>query len=50
MIDPEGRRARADLYNRLDPDRKFQAIGYDYLLDEEGIELQPIEPGRDFVS
>jgi SAM-dependent methyltransferase len=49
MIDPEERQARADLYNRLDPERKFQAIGYDYLVDEDGIELQPIEPGRDFI-
>lgn len=49
MIEPEGRQARADLYNRLDPDREYQAIGYDYLVDEEGIELRSVEPGRDFV-
>jgi SAM-dependent methyltransferase len=49
MIEPEGRQARADLYNRLDPDREYQAIGYDYLVDEEGIELRPVEPGRHFV-
>jgi SAM-dependent methyltransferase len=49
MIRPEDRRARADLYNRLDPDREYQAIGYDYLVDETGIELQPLEPGRDFL-
>lgn len=49
MIEPEDRQARADLYNRLDPDRRFQSIGYDYLVDEDGIELQPIEPGRDFL-
>lgn len=49
MIDPEERQARADLYNRLDPERKFQAIGYDYLVDEEGIQLEPVDPSRDFV-
>lgn len=49
MIEPEARQARADLYNRLDPERQFQAIGYDYLVDEEGIELRPVEPGRDFL-
>ncbi len=49
MIRPEDRQARADLYNRLDPDREFQAIGYDYLVDEEGIELRAVEPGRDFI-
>jgi SAM-dependent methyltransferase len=48
MIRPEDRQARADLYNRLDPDRAFQAIGYDYLVDEEGIVLEPIEPGRGY--
>lgn len=49
MIDPAARQARADLYNRLDPDHTYQAIGYDYLVDDEGIELQSIEPGRGFV-
>ena len=49
MIEPEDRQARADLYNRIDPDRKYQAIGYDYLVDEEGIQLERVEPGRDFI-
>ncbi|HEX2096707.1 MAG TPA: methyltransferase domain-containing protein [Solirubrobacterales bacterium] len=49
MIRAEDRQARADLYNRLDPEREYQAIGYDYLIDEEGIELEPVDPARDFV-
>jgi hypothetical protein len=48
MVRPEDRQARVDLYNRLDPDRELQAIGYDYLVDEEGIRLEPLEPGREY--
>jgi hypothetical protein len=42
MIAPARRQARRDLYKHLDPDQKLQAIGYDYLADEEGIELENI--------
>jgi Glycosyl transferase family 2 len=49
MITPADRRARLERYHRIDPDRVWQPIGYDYLLDEEGIELQELEPGRDYV-
>jgi hypothetical protein len=49
MIGESDRRARMERYKRLDPDREWQEIGYDYLLDEEGIELEPVEPGRDFI-
>ena len=48
MITPERRRARRDLYNYLDPDRRFQAIGYDYLMDEEGLMLELIPEGRTY--
>lgn len=48
MLTPERRRARRDLYNHLDPDRQIQAMGYDYLADEEGLELEAIPFGRDF--
>jgi hypothetical protein len=48
MISPERRRARAALYNRLDPERRFQPIGYDYLADDEGAVLETIPPGRDY--
>ncbi len=48
MLTPERRRARAALYNRLDPERRMQPIGYDYLADDEGAVLEPIPPGRDY--
>jgi hypothetical protein len=36
-------------YRRLDPDQVWQPVGYDYLLDERGLELRDIEPGRGFA-
>ena len=48
MIEPADRVRRAQRYIRLDPDRRWQAIGYDYMLDESGLELRPIEPGREY--
>lgn len=48
MIDPADRAARVARYRRIDPDATWQAIGYDYLLDEDGLELAPLEPGREF--
>ena len=49
MIRPEDRQARLARYHRIDPDLVWQPIGYEYLLDEEGIELRTLEPGRDYV-
>jgi len=46
MITAERRRARAALYNHLDPDRVMQQIGYDYLADDTGAELQMVAPDR----
>jgi hypothetical protein len=48
MITPERRTARAALYNHLDPERRMQAIGYDYLADDEGAELELIASGREY--
>lgn len=42
MIDERRRAGRRDLYNHLDPDKKIQAIGYDYLTDETGMVLENI--------
>ncbi|MDX8451038.1 hypothetical protein, partial [Mesorhizobium captivum] len=42
------RAARRDLYNLLDPDRRLQQVGYDYLADETGAVLEAIPPGRDY--
>lgn len=46
MINPANRVARRDLYKSLDPGRSIQAIGYDYLTDETGIELTEIGDRR----
>ena len=48
MIEPIDRQARRDRYLLLDPDRKFQAIGYDYLTDESSLELATIPDGRGY--
>jgi hypothetical protein len=49
MASPARRQLRRDLYAAADPERRFQAIGYDYLADERGMVLEPLPPGRDFV-
>ncbi|WP_400770561.1 hypothetical protein [Methylosinus sporium] len=49
MMTQQRRRARADLYNRLDPERKIQKIGYDYLADDEGAVFEFIEPHRRYL-
>ncbi|TIV64586.1 MAG: hypothetical protein E5V86_14895 [Mesorhizobium sp.] len=48
MIEPKRRMARRDLYNRLDPDRRLQQIGYDYLADEAGMILEAVPAGRGY--
>lgn len=45
----EDRVRRRDLYNRLDPARRFQPIGYDYLAEEgEGVRIETIRPDRNY--
>ncbi len=48
MIRPEDRLARRRRYERLDPERAHQAIGYEYLTDESGLRLEPLPPGRGY--
>lgn len=48
MITAERRRARAALYNRLDPGRRWQPVGYDYLADDKGAMFERIPEGRDY--
>ncbi|HET7717360.1 MAG TPA: glycosyltransferase family A protein [Bauldia sp.] len=48
MIAPERRAGRRDLYKALDPDARFQKIGYDYLADDSGAVLKRIRPGRGY--
>ena len=49
MITPERRRARSALYNALDPDGRFQKVGYDYLADDSGAVLEKIPAGREYL-
>ncbi|MGV8841626.1 MAG: hypothetical protein ACWA6X_15150, partial [Bauldia sp.] len=42
MIAEARRIGRRDLYNALDPDRRYQAIGYDYLADERTLRLRRV--------
>ena len=39
MIKEVDRIARKERYNRLDPEKEFQPIGYDYLCDNKNLEL-----------
>jgi hypothetical protein len=49
MITPERRQARSALYNALDPEARFQRIGYDYLADDSGAVLEKIAAGREYL-
>ncbi|MGC9603096.1 MAG: glycosyltransferase family A protein [Minisyncoccia bacterium] len=44
----EDRRRRYEKFKRIDPDNKWQPIGYDHLIQEDGVRLKEIEPGREF--
>lgn len=48
MILPQDRAARHRRYLALDPGNRFQPEGYDYLVDETGIELASVTEERDF--
>ncbi len=49
MLHPEDRAARRQRYRRIDPDNIWQPIGYDYLLDETGLEVERVAEGREFT-
>lgn len=50
MIHAADREARRDRYKRLDPDNRFQSIGYDYLTDtSNGLDLRSVDPMRAFA-
>lgn len=48
-IKPELIQHRCDLYTKLDPDWQFNAVGYDYLTDETGMQLTVIESNRTYL-
>lgn len=48
MIQAERRDARAALYRTLDPECRFQEIGYEYLADDSDMLLESIPTGREY--
>jgi glycosyltransferase involved in cell wall biosynthesis len=48
MVRPEDRKARRDLYNAVDPECRFQQIGYDYLADHDGLVLTRIPESHEY--
>ncbi len=48
MLHADDRARRRDRYLALDPQRMGQAIGYEYLTDEDGLQLERIAPERDY--
>src|SRR5437764_14614513 len=50
MLTPEDRQHRRERYERLDPDGRWQAMGYAYLTDEEGLRLRRVPRRRGWVE
>ena len=48
MVAAADRERRRDRYNALDPERLFQAVGYEYLTDPTNLEVVPLPEGRDY--
>ena len=49
MILPEHREQRKQRYVTLDPHRRWQSIGYEYLTDDRELRLETFPPGRDYT-
>lgn len=49
MIERAEREARVQRYETLDPNHRYQSIGYAYLADESGLELEAVPPGRGYL-
>ncbi|MCC7124800.1 MAG: glycosyltransferase [Acidobacteria bacterium] len=49
MIREADRVRRRDRYARLDPHNEWQAIGYDYLVDTDGLGLAPLPADRGYT-
>jgi hypothetical protein len=48
MFSRKERIERQARWRELDPDCRWQRIGYDYLTDETGLKVEQIEPGREY--
>lgn len=49
MLKPEDREARRLRYKTLDPDCRWQAVGYDYMTDVRGLLLEKLPAGRGYT-
>jgi glycosyltransferase involved in cell wall biosynthesis len=49
MINDHDRVARCLRYRTLDPDCRWQAMGYDYMIQGDGLRLEKIPPGRGYI-
>jgi hypothetical protein len=49
MIAEDRRRQRRDLYKAVDPDNRYQPIGYDYLTDERAIRLRRVSRRHEYL-
>lgn len=49
MVRADDRERRKQRYMTLDPDRRWQSIGYEYLTDDHGLELATFPPERDYT-
>ena len=48
MISASERRARWQKFKSIDPNSEHQSIGYDHMIDESGLTLKRISPGRGY--
>lgn len=48
MISRKERVARCKKFKTIDPNNKFQKNGYDYLIDERGVELVKVDKNNDY--
>ena len=48
MIRPEDRKIRFEKFRRIDPENKWQPVGYSHMCNEIDLELKEIERGREF--
>jgi len=48
MIQRSGRLSRQARYKQLDPQNRWQSIGYDYMADESGLLLKKLPAGREY--
>lgn len=49
MIAAERRLHRRDLYQSLDPESRYQSVGYDYLADDRGMRLRKVSLFRRYA-